>query len=118
LNGTGRSLLGACNAGALSGATLAAAAYTLDHVAALALGSLSCTPLAARRTPPIALSGVTLAAAAASARLSLHAAALALGRLSGTGRSLLGAHAPLIALSGVTLAAAAAAAFAPCCWRR
>jgi hypothetical protein len=52
---------------------------------------------------------VTLAAAAASARLSLHAAALALGSLSGTGRSLLGAHAPLIALSGVTLAAAAAA---------
>jgi hypothetical protein len=42
------------------------------------------------RAPLIALSGVTLAAAAASATLSIEAAALALGSLSGTGRSLLG----------------------------
>jgi len=43
------------------------------------------------RAPLIALSGVTLAAAAASATLLNKAAALALGSLSGTGRSLLGA---------------------------
>ena len=35
---------------------------------------------------------------------------ISLGSWSGTGRSLLGAHAPLIALSGVTLASAAASA--------
>jgi hypothetical protein len=40
--------------------------------------------------PLIAVSGVTLAAAAASATLSINAAALALGTLGGTGRSLLG----------------------------
>jgi len=40
--------------------------------------------------PLIALSGVTLADAAASATLSINAAALALGSLGGTGRSLLG----------------------------
>jgi hypothetical protein len=38
----------------------------------------------------IALSGVTLAAEAASDTLSINAVALALGSLSGTGRSLLG----------------------------
>ena len=54
----------------------------------------------------IALSGVTLAAAAASATLSINAA-LALGSVSSMNRSLLGMHA---ALSGVTLAAAAASA--------
>jgi hypothetical protein len=42
------------------------------------------------RAPLIALSGVTLAAAAASATLLNKAAALALGSLSGTGRSMLG----------------------------
>ncbi len=48
--------------------------------------------------PLIALSGVTLAAEAASATLSINAAALALGSLSGTGRSVLGvctAHLPV-----------------------
>ena len=35
---------------------------------------------------------------------------ISIGSWSGTGRSLLGAHAPLIALSGVTLASAAASA--------
>ena len=40
--------------------------------------------------PLIAQSGVTLAAAAASATLSINAVALALGGLGGTGRSLLG----------------------------
>jgi hypothetical protein len=38
----------------------------------------------------IALSGVTLAAEAASATLSIYAAALAFGSLSCTGRSLIG----------------------------
>ena len=46
----------------------------------------------AARAPLIALSGVTLAATAASAKLSIEAAAIALGSLSGTGRSLLGAR--------------------------
>jgi len=58
------------------------------------------------RAPLIALSGVTLAAAAASATLLIEAAASALGSLSGTGRSLLG----VITRSGVTHAAAAASA--------
>jgi hypothetical protein len=40
--------------------------------------------------PLIALSGVTLAAAATSATLSINAAALAFGSLGGTGRLLLG----------------------------
>ena len=40
--------------------------------------------------PLSALSGVTLAAAAASAPLSINAAALAIGSFSGIGRSLLG----------------------------
>ena len=43
----------------------------------------------AARAPLIALSGVTLAAATASATLSIEAAALALRSLNGTGRSLL-----------------------------
>jgi hypothetical protein len=55
--------------------------------------------------PLIALSGVRSCVGNALD----EAAALALGSLSGTGRSLL-ACAPLIALSGVTLAAAAASA--------
>ena len=46
----------------------------------------------AARAALITLSGVTLAAAAASATLSIEAAALALGSLSGTGRSLLGSR--------------------------
>jgi hypothetical protein len=42
------------------------------------------------RAPKITLACATLAAAAASATLLIQAAALALGSLSGTGRSLLG----------------------------
>ena len=63
--------------------------------------------------PLIALLSVTLAAAAASATLSINAVALSLGSLGGTGLSLFyhcSAFAPLVALSGVTLAAAAASA--------
>jgi len=55
----------------------------------------------------IALSGVKIAAAAASATLSIKAAALALGSSGVTGCSV---SASMIALSGVTLAAAAASA--------
>jgi len=44
------------------------------------------------RAPLIALSGVTLAPTAASATLLIQAAALALGSLSGTGRSMLAVH--------------------------
>jgi hypothetical protein len=71
----------------------------------LAARSLRCSVSA----PLITLSGVTLAAAAASATLSINAAALALGSLSGT-TARCSASAPLIALPGVTLAFEAASA--------
>ena len=80
---------------ALSGVTLAAAAASATLFRSTLLLSLTeaqaaqaaCCSVSA---PLIALSGVTLAAAAASATLSINAAALALGSLGGTGRSLLG----------------------------
>jgi hypothetical protein len=96
LSGTGRSLLGACTADRPVGCDArrrSCVGYALDH-------SFSCSPSeagaaqAARCSalaPLIAQSGVTLAAAAASAALSIVAAALALRGLGGSVRSLLGA---------------------------
>jgi hypothetical protein len=83
---------------ALSGVTFAAAAASATLFRSTLLLSLSeaWAAQAARRSVSarlIALSGVTFAAAAASATLLINAAALALGSLGGTDRSLLGVFA-------------------------
>jgi len=95
LSCTGRLLLGVCTADRPVGCDARRRGYVSN-----ALDQRCCSrfrklgrhrPLAARRFAPlIAPVGVTLAAAAASAPLSINAAAHALGSLGGTARSLLG----------------------------
>ena len=80
---------------ALSGVTLTAAQlHRLRSRSTLLLSLSEAWAAQAARcsvsAPLIAQSDVTLAAAAASATLSINAAALAIGSLGGTGRSLLG----------------------------
>jgi hypothetical protein len=100
LGGTGRSVLGVCTADRPVGCDARRRSCVGN-----ALEQCYCSrsrklgrdgPLDARclccsvSAPPIALSGMTIAAAAASATLSIKAAALALGSSGGTGCSLLG----------------------------
>ena len=93
----------------LGGYLVTAADLFLTEVTAGAVDGAATLWISSSTIRSIAMSGVTIAAAATSETLSVKAAALALGSLSGTGRSLLSActaDRPL----GVTLAAAAASA--------